>query len=209
MTDPNTDRPITVLELPANVQWALHRAKIETINDLVSKTQEQILSVPRIGRASLKIIEESLKNRGLGLRIEETTPPQDGAPVTERPVDSVPQPKRYPTTHFFGVVPIFAVAVNPQTEAMHVWEIKSGKLITDCACDGSSALVATPWPRYVRDYIDRHGLEIDKSEVRILVRIRSFFGLVDELIPVVSFRIQPKDELFIKSVERTLGLNFV
>ena len=142
-------------------------------------------------------------------RIEETTPPQDGAPVTESQVDSVPQPKRYPTTHFFGVVPIFAVAVNPQTEAMHVWEIKSGKLITDCACDGSSALVATPWPRYVRDYIDRHGLEIDKSEVRILVRIRSFFGLVDELIPVVSFRIQPKDEIFIKSVERTLGLNFV
>ena len=204
MTDPNTDRPITTLELPSNIEWALDRAGIQTLAQLTAKTPAELLELPRIGRRSIELIEGVLKNRGLGLRIEETTPPQDGAPDSKCQVDSAPQCLPQLRSRFYDNLEVFALAVHPSglLPDIQVWQVKEDQL------EYVTRDVRNPhYPEFIEDYIDRHGLFLDVDSVEIAVRLRSFFGLVDRLVTIMSIKIEHRDSTSLhKTVERTIGL---
>jgi DNA-directed RNA polymerase subunit alpha len=68
--------PIEELELGVRSYNCLKRVGIETIGDLVSKTENELAAIPNFGRKSIEEVKETLGTHGLNLRGE------DGAGTT-------------------------------------------------------------------------------------------------------------------------------
>jgi DNA-directed RNA polymerase subunit alpha len=63
--------PIEELELGVRSYNCLKRVGIETIGDLVSKSENELASIPNFGRKSIEEVKETLVTHGLTLRGEE------------------------------------------------------------------------------------------------------------------------------------------
>ena len=63
--------PIEELELGVRSYNCLKRVGIETIGDLVSKTENELASIPNFGKKSIEEVKETLGTHGLNLRGEE------------------------------------------------------------------------------------------------------------------------------------------
>jgi DNA-directed RNA polymerase subunit alpha len=63
--------PIEELELGVRSYNCLKRVGIETIGDLVSKTEGELAAIPNFGRKSIEEVKETLGTHGLNLRGEE------------------------------------------------------------------------------------------------------------------------------------------
>jgi len=63
--------PIEELELGVRSYNCLKRVGIETIGDLVSKTENELASIPNFGKKSIEEVKETLQTHGLNLRGEE------------------------------------------------------------------------------------------------------------------------------------------
>jgi DNA-directed RNA polymerase subunit alpha len=63
--------PIEELELGVRSYNCLKRVGIETIGDLVSKTEHELASIPNFGKKSIEEVKETLATHGLVLRGEE------------------------------------------------------------------------------------------------------------------------------------------
>jgi hypothetical protein len=196
--------PITSLDLPQRLESALYRSGCRTVGDVLAKTPYAIKALPNVGQKSLDHLRISLKARGLSLRddrieakpsqieeklaqTEETTPPQDGAPVTESQGDSalqcLPQSRRYNR-----VLPIYAImrldayrmgdelARSPMD--LLVWEIW-----------GSTIIPVDPPPKALVDFQRQNDGFFQDGHLHLFIRVRSFFGLVDNLIPIMDTKV--------------------
>jgi DNA-directed RNA polymerase subunit alpha len=91
------NRSVEELELSVRSYNCLKNADIQTIGELVQKTEAEMLRTKNFGRKSLNEIKEILASMGLqlGMRIDAhgrlVAPPQSGAPVTEFGEDEGPQ----------------------------------------------------------------------------------------------------------------------
>ena len=66
--------PIEELELGVRSYNCLKRVGIETIGDLVSKTEVELAAIPNFGKKSIEEVKETLATHGLRLRGDEETP---------------------------------------------------------------------------------------------------------------------------------------
>ncbi|MEJ5186328.1 MAG: DNA-directed RNA polymerase subunit alpha [Candidatus Geothermincolales bacterium] len=66
------DRPIEELELPVRVLNCLHRGGINTIGQLIEKTEEDLLALRSFGARSIEDVKEKLAKVGLSLRSKES-----------------------------------------------------------------------------------------------------------------------------------------
>ncbi|MBK8206215.1 MAG: tetratricopeptide repeat protein [Planctomycetes bacterium] len=83
--------PVTDFELSVRSRNCLQKMKIDTLGDLILKTETELLSYKNFGETSLQEIKAILGSKGLrlGMRTEEAlayTPPEDGS-VPVPPVD--------------------------------------------------------------------------------------------------------------------------
>jgi DNA-directed RNA polymerase subunit alpha len=69
---PNAMDDILIEELELGVRSynCLKRAGIQTVGDLVSKTESELAAIPNFGKKSIDEVIETLHARGLGLRNE-------------------------------------------------------------------------------------------------------------------------------------------
>jgi len=58
---------IEKLGLPASVVAALRNGGVEKVRDLVSRTEEEVLEIPRVGKSALAAIKKALEQQGLAL----------------------------------------------------------------------------------------------------------------------------------------------
>jgi DNA-directed RNA polymerase subunit alpha len=65
------DFPIEELELGVRSYNCLKRVGIETIGDLVTKTENELAAIPNFGKKSIEEVKETLAAHGLNLRGEE------------------------------------------------------------------------------------------------------------------------------------------
>ena len=63
--------PIEELELGVRSYNCLKRVGIETIGDLISKSEDELASIPNFGKKSIEEVKETLATHGLTLRGEE------------------------------------------------------------------------------------------------------------------------------------------
>jgi DNA-directed RNA polymerase subunit alpha len=63
--------PIEELELGVRSYNCLKRVGIETIGDLVTKTENELAAIPNFGKKSIEEVKETLQAHGLNLRGEE------------------------------------------------------------------------------------------------------------------------------------------
>ena len=63
------DLPIEDLELSERPRNCLKRAQVNTIGELVNKTEDDLLAITNFGQKSLDEVVEKLDERGLTLRI--------------------------------------------------------------------------------------------------------------------------------------------
>jgi len=175
--------PITTLELPIRLEAALYRAGLKTVGDVVALTPHRITALPNVGMKSLEHLTVSLKSRDLCLtgenpaQIEQTTPPQDGAPVTEAESGSALQSTRYTRN-----LPIYAILLCG-TDLM-VWEVLDDQIVP---CTTMPKGVDDLYRNQRKDGLVAHG------RLQVCVRMRSFFGFVDNLIPVMETDLSPKE----------------
>ena len=59
---------IEELELGVRSYNCLKRAAIQTVGDLVQKSESELAAIPNFGRKSIEEVKEALDARGLGLR---------------------------------------------------------------------------------------------------------------------------------------------
>ena len=59
---------IEELELGVRSYNCLKREGIQTVGDLVGKTEAELLNIPNFGKKSIDEVEEKLSERGLSLR---------------------------------------------------------------------------------------------------------------------------------------------
>ncbi len=182
--------PITSLELPHRMESALYMAGYKTVGDVLALTEATIISLPNIGKKSLDQLRLSLKARGLSLKgdqieekppqTEETSRPQDGAPVTESqggvPPQCLPQSRRYTRVlPIYAIIKLDAGDMASSQQNLLIWEIRGANII----------LVDTS-PKFVVDfYMDNEGF-FQLHHLHVCIRMRSFFGLVDNLIPIMD-----------------------
>jgi DNA-directed RNA polymerase subunit alpha len=62
---------IEELELGVRSYNCLKREGIQTVGDLVGKTEAELLNIPNFGKKSIDEVEEKLSERGLSLRGDE------------------------------------------------------------------------------------------------------------------------------------------
>ncbi|MNF12705.1 DNA-directed RNA polymerase subunit alpha [compost metagenome] len=64
---------MTIEELDLSVRSynCLKRAGINTVQELITKSEEDMMKVRNLGRKSLEEVQEKLEELGLGLRMEE------------------------------------------------------------------------------------------------------------------------------------------
>jgi len=60
--------PIEELELGVRSYNCLKRVGIETIGDLVSKTENELAAIPNFGKKSIEEVRETLAAHGLNMR---------------------------------------------------------------------------------------------------------------------------------------------
>jgi DNA-directed RNA polymerase subunit alpha len=65
------DASISELDLNVRAYNCLQRAKIETLADLVSHTEEELLGIRNLGAKTVELIKEKLDSRGLSLKVPE------------------------------------------------------------------------------------------------------------------------------------------
>ena len=63
--------PIEELELGVRSYNCLKRVGIETIGDLVTKTENELAAIPNFGKKSIEEVKETLATHGLNLRGED------------------------------------------------------------------------------------------------------------------------------------------
>ena len=63
--------PIEELELGVRSYNCLKRVGIETIGDLVSKSENELAAIPNFGKKSIEEVKETLATQGLSLRGDE------------------------------------------------------------------------------------------------------------------------------------------
>ncbi len=69
--------PIEELELGVRSYNCLKRVGIETIGDLVTKTEHELASIPNFGKKSIEEVKETLAQHGLRLRGDNGGPPAE------------------------------------------------------------------------------------------------------------------------------------
>lgn len=67
-TDPELDRPISVLNLPERPRFILKRYEISTLRELVDKSEDDLLNLTNFGAKSLDLVTKALSERGLKLK---------------------------------------------------------------------------------------------------------------------------------------------
>lgn len=67
-TTPGLDANISELELNVRAYNCLQRAKIETLADLVSHTEDELLGLRNLGAKTVELIKEKLESRGISLK---------------------------------------------------------------------------------------------------------------------------------------------
>jgi DNA-directed RNA polymerase subunit alpha len=67
-------QPVDIIELSVRASNCLKVAKIKTIGELVSKSEDELLSYKNFGKKSLDEIRERLKEMGLGLGRQPSQP---------------------------------------------------------------------------------------------------------------------------------------
>jgi DNA-directed RNA polymerase subunit alpha len=70
-TSPDLDLPIEELDLSERPRNCLKRARVDTIGQLVQKTEDDLLAITNFGSKSLEEVIEKLDERGLSLRVKE------------------------------------------------------------------------------------------------------------------------------------------
>ena len=65
------DIMIEELELGVRSYNCLKRVGVETIGDLISKTEAELSAIPNFGKKSIEEVKENLAAHGLGLRSDE------------------------------------------------------------------------------------------------------------------------------------------
>ena len=70
-TSPDLDLPIEDLDLSERPRNCLKRARVDTIGQLVMKTEDDLLAITNFGQKSLDEVLVKLDERGLALRIKD------------------------------------------------------------------------------------------------------------------------------------------
>ena len=70
-TSPDLDLPIEELDLSERPRNCLKRARIDSIGQLVQKSEDDLLAITNFGAKSLDEVREKLDERGLSLRVKE------------------------------------------------------------------------------------------------------------------------------------------
>jgi DNA-directed RNA polymerase subunit alpha len=70
-TSPDLDLPIEELDLSERPRNCLKRARVDTIGQLVQKTEDDLLAITNFGSKSLEEVLQKLDERGLSLRVKE------------------------------------------------------------------------------------------------------------------------------------------
>jgi len=174
-------QPITTLELPTRLEIALYRAGLKTVGDVVALTPHQLGALPNVGKKSMAHLIATLKARDLYLagartgekppKIEVTTPPQVGAPATGGVGGSALQSRRH-TTSYTHDLPLYAIYSPVMGEPM-AWEIV-----------GRETQRLAVRPKFVEDFFKEN--DTKSGHLYVCVRMRSFFGFVDKLVPVID-----------------------
>jgi len=68
---PDLELPIEELDLSERPRNCLKRARVDTIGQLVQKTEDDLLAITNFGSKSLEEILQKLDERGLSLRVKE------------------------------------------------------------------------------------------------------------------------------------------
>ena len=68
---PDLELPIEELELSERPRNCLKRARVDTIGQLVTKTEDDLLAITNFGSKSLEEVLQKLDERGLSLRVKE------------------------------------------------------------------------------------------------------------------------------------------
>ncbi len=68
---PDLDLPIEDLDLSERPRNCLKRAQVNTIGELVQKTEDDLLAITNFGQKSLEEVVQNLDERGLSLRLNE------------------------------------------------------------------------------------------------------------------------------------------
>ena len=171
---------ISTLTIPSRLKQQLHQAGYPTLGDLVALTPTQVLAIPGVGKKSLNSIVVHLGSLGLSLdlattgekppKIEVTTPPQVGAPDAKAPGGSALQSRRQLTCYTYNR-PLYAIYTTAYERL--VWEIA-----------GRFTIKVGVLPEFVKDFFNAN--ELKPNHLYVCVRLRSFLGFVDKLVPVMS-----------------------
>jgi DNA-directed RNA polymerase subunit alpha len=68
---PDLELPIEELDLSERPRNCLKRARVDTIGQLVAKTEDDLLAITNFGSKSLEEVLQKLDERGLALRVKE------------------------------------------------------------------------------------------------------------------------------------------
>ena len=68
---PDLELPIEELDLSERPRNCLKRARVDTIGQLVQKTEDDLLAITNFGSKSLEEVLQKLDERGLSLRVKE------------------------------------------------------------------------------------------------------------------------------------------
>ena len=68
---PDLDLPIEDLDLSERPRNCLKRAQVNTIGQLLEKTEDDLLAITNFGQKSLDEVIQKLDERGLSLRVKE------------------------------------------------------------------------------------------------------------------------------------------
>jgi DNA-directed RNA polymerase subunit alpha len=70
-TSPDLDLPIEELDLSERPRNCLKRARVDSIGQLVQKSEDDLLAITNFGAKSLEEVIQKLDERGLSLRVKE------------------------------------------------------------------------------------------------------------------------------------------
>jgi DNA-directed RNA polymerase subunit alpha len=70
-SSPDLELPIEELDLSERPRNCLKRARVDTIGQLVQKTEDDLLAITNFGSKSLEEVIQKLDERGLSLRVKE------------------------------------------------------------------------------------------------------------------------------------------
>lgn len=195
--------PITTLELPTRLEIALYRAGLKTVGDVVALSPPQLGALPNVGKKSMAYLMASLESRELSLsgartgeklpKIEVTTPPQVGAPATGGVGGSALQSTRH-TTSYTSELPLYAVLAPefPAWEHGMAWEIV-----------GHTIQRLVVLPKFVDDFFRSN--DVKPNHLYVCVRMRSFFGFVDNLVPLIDKDLNTDWWLVVRNVESAVN----